>query len=330
MKVAELGEFGLIERLADLVQDTRPEAAIWLQLGIGDDCAAWRWEGGLQLATVDAIVEGVHFRREMTDWESLGWKALAVSLSDIAAMGGEPRYALVALALPAATEVDDVIALYGGMLELAAATGTVLAGGNISAAPQVAVTVTVIGAASAGKMLTRGGARAGELVAVTGHPGTAAAGLSLLKEKRDIPPKIGERLRRAWRRPEPRIAAGKALLQRGIGTAIDISDGLGRDLEHICTQSGVGARLRIDDLPLDEGVREYFGDRAAALALGGGEDYELLFTGSEQAINEIKAGLDIPVTVIGEIVAGGGVIVIDRQGRELSPAAKGWDHFGGE
>lgn len=330
MKVAELGEFGLIERLADLVRDTRPEAAIWLQLGIGDDCAAWRWDSGLQLATVDTLIEGVHFRRELTDWESLGWKALAVNLSDIAAMGGEPRYALAALALPGATEVDDVVALYGGMLELAAATGTVLAGGNISAAPQVSITLTVIGAASAGKMLTRGGARPGELVAVTGHPGSAAAGLALLKEPGNIPPEIGERLSRAWRRPEPRIAVGKALLKRGIRTAIDISDGLGRDLEHICTQSGVGARIRLGELPLDEGVREYFGERAAALALGGGEDYELLFTGSEPAIKEVQADVDISVTIIGEIAAGGGVIVIDREGRESFPAAKGWDHFGGE
>ncbi len=331
MKVSELGEFGLIARIEGWLRaagnDSGENA---LRLGIGDDCAVWQWPEGLQLATVDTLVEGVHFTRDLTDWASLGWKALAVNLSDIAAMGGEPRYGLISLSLSPDTEVAEMEAFYGGMLELAVMTGTTLVGGNITSAPRFVVGVTVIGAAADGKILTRRGARSGELVAVTGYPGTAAAGLALLKSGQAVRPDISETVYRAWRRPVPRLAEGRGLLRAGVKTAIDISDGITSDLGHICARSGVGATLRAADFPVDGGVRETFGERAVALALGGGEDYELLFTASEKTMAVVIETIDCPVTVIGEITAGDGIMIVDSERRETDAVAKGWDHFRGD
>jgi thiamine-monophosphate kinase len=331
MKVGELGEFGLISRIEGWLRAAgNSPGESGLRLGVGDDCAAWQWPPGLQLATVDTLVEGVHFTRALTDWASLGWKALAVNLSDIAAMGGEPRYGLVSLSLSPDTEVADVESFYGGMLELAVMTGTTIVGGNITAAPQFVAGVTVIGAATDGKILTRSGARIGELVAVTGYPGTAAAGLALLQGGQPVNADISEAIYRAWRRPMPRLAEGRALLRAGVSAAIDISDGIGRDLGHICASSGVGARLRAVDLPVASGVREIFGERAVNLALGGGEDYELLFTAGEELMAVISRTFDCPVTVIGEITAGDGIMIVDSEGRETDAVAEGWEHFQGD
>ena len=181
MKVSELGEFGLIDLLARMISGAQDKSAASCQklvIGIGDDAAAWKGDATTQLITTDSLFQDIHFRLETTPWYELGWKSLAVNLSDIAAMGGLPMYAVVSLALPPDTEVDDVRALYQGMIELAQRFGVAIVGGDTCRAPLVSITVTMLGSAEGknGKMLTRSAARPGEEIAMTGVLGAAAAG----------------------------------------------------------------------------------------------------------------------------------------------------------
>lgn len=172
MIVAEIGEFGLIDLLDKMIADARIDRlSPDLIIGIGDDAAAWKCSGSIQLATVDSMVQGVHFSLETTPWQELGWKSLAINLSDIAAMGGIPRYALVALSLPPETEVADVTALYQGMIKLARRFKVAIVGGNISRAPEVTVTITVIGGSLNHDVLKRSAAMPGDAIAMTGYPG---------------------------------------------------------------------------------------------------------------------------------------------------------------
>jgi len=323
MKVSELGEFGLIDLLAKMAGggDER------LLIGIGDDAAAWQGDASIQLATVDSFIEGVHFPTGIAPWPELGGKALAVNLSDIAAMGGIPRYALVSLALPDSTEVEDVTALYKGMLGLAKQYGVAIVGGNISSAPLVAITITILGASPKKQLLTRSTARPGELIAVTGYLGAAAAGLEMLTKKLKFDPQATKLFKQAFLNPSPRIAEGQLLVEQGVKTAIDISDGLLADLGQIGKASKVGARIEAERVPIEPMVKANFGERALELALSGGEDYELLFTARAEVIDKVKQAASCPITVIGEIVAGDGVSVVDRQGKPLSVVRAGWEHF---
>jgi thiamine-monophosphate kinase len=324
MKVKDLGEFGLIDLLAKMAGGGDKH----LLVGIGDDAAAWRGDGSIQLATVDSFIQNVHFPSGLASWKEIGWKALAVNLSDIAAMGGLPRYALVSLALPDNTEVDDVTALYTGMLELAKKFGVALVGGNISRAPLVAITITVFGTSQRGQILTRSTARAGELVAVSGQLGAAAAGLEMLTRGLKFGRGVSASFRDAFLHPLPRIAEGQLLVEQGVKTAIDLSDGLISDLNQICQASQVGARIEIERVPVEPGVKAEFGERALEMALGGGEDYELLFTARAEVIEKVKRKATCPITVIGEILAGGkGVTLVDSQGKPVDLVHRGWEHF---
>jgi len=329
MKVSELGEFGLIDLLARMIaeskgQQTTPD----LILGIGDDAAAWRGDKSLQIATVDSMVEGVHFSPDTATWPEVGWKSLAINLSDIAAMGGEPRYALVALSLPADTDVASVAGLYEGMLALAGKYRVTIAGGNISRAPQVTVTITVLGTSPAGEILRRDAARPGDVIAVTGYTGSAAAGLKMLKENLKLPEEAARLLRNAFLRPQPRLAEGQLLRRQGIRAAIDTSDGLVADLGHVCQASRTGARINAAGLPVHPAVREHFGAAARDMALTGGEDYELLFTGPARIVDRVKSQAGCPVTVVGEITDKPEKIEItDSQGRPVPVDITGWTHF---
>lgn len=333
VKVSELGEFGLIDRLAKIVDRSAGKQASGQRLivGIGDDAAAWRGDTSIQLATVDSFIQDIDFSLDIATWEELGWKALAASTSDIAAMGGEPRYALVSLALPGHTEVEDVIALYRGMVALADELGMVIVGGDTSSAAIVAIAITVLGSAKNGgnHILIRSGAQPGEKIAVTGYLGTAAAGLEMLRGKLQFDPESANELRKAFLHPYPRIAEGQQLVAQGVKTAIDISDGLISDLNHICRLSRVGARVEIDRVPVAPQVKANFGSRALEIALAGGEDFELLFTASAETIDKVKTAVSCPVTVIGEIIADevGKVTPIDRQGNPFRLGKAGWEHF---
>ena len=334
MKVSELGEFGLIDLLAKMVSSSQDKhLAAWRQLmvGIGDDAAAWRGDTSTQLATTDSLIQDVHFTLDMVSWEDLGWKALAVNLSDIAAMGGVPRYALISLALPDDTEVDDVTALYKGMIELAQQFEVAIVGGDTSSASLVAINITILGSTRGRDkpILTRSAAKPKEKIAVTGDLGAAAAGLKMLTEQLELDPEATALLKEAFLRPYPRIAEGQLLVEHGVKTAIDISDGLISDLNHICKASRVSARIEVDHVPIQPMVRTNFGGELLELALSGGEDYELLFTASKEVIDRVKRAASCPVTVIGEIVAGkaGEITLIDRKGKPIKLNRGGWVHF---
>jgi len=328
MKVSELGEFGLIDLLAKTVNSSPDKQLI---IGIGDDAAAWHGDASTQLATVDSFIQDIHFSLGTASWNELGWKALAASLSDIAAMGGAPRYALVSLALPPDTEVDEVTALYEGMMELARQSGVAIIGGDTSSAPLVAITVTILGSARDRDkhLLTRSTAKTGEKVAVTGELGAAAAGLETLSKQLQLDPEATACFKNAYLHPHPRISEGQLLIDKGVKTAIDISDGLISDLKHICKSSQVGARIEIDRVPVQPAVKANFGDRGLELALSGGEDYELLFTGDDNVIDKVKTAASCPITVIGDIVADktGTITLVDSKGNPFTLGKTGWEHF---
>lgn len=325
MKVWELGEFGLIEIIAKIVGKPAREELV---LGIGDDTAAWRTQKFIQLATTDILIEDVHFNLDTATWRDLGWKALAVNISDIAAMGGTPSYAMVSLGLPPDIEIASVRELYRGIKDIAKKFEVDIVGGNISRAPVVIVDISLIGKASQA-LLTRSSAKPGDLIAVTGYLGTSAAGCRMLKSSLKLDKSTTALLREAHLRPKPRVAEGQTLVQYGVRAAIDISDGLISDLTHICKASKVGAKVWRDRLPIHPGVKAAFRNEATGMALSGGEDYELLFTAKSSIINKVKNVMSTPVTVIGEITRehSGKVTLLNKQGKTVDWKERGWDHF---
>lgn len=325
MKVWELGEFGLIDLIARIVgKQSRTE----LVVGIGDDTAAWRTRKSIQLATTDILIQDVHFDLSTVTWRDLGWKALAVNISDIAAMGGVPCYAMVSLGLPAETEVDSVAELYRGIRDIARRFNVAIVGGNISRAPAVIIDVSLIGEATK-TLLTRSAARPGDHIAVTGHLGASAAGQRMLRSGLPLDKRTASFLRKAHLRPQPRVPEGQVLVQHGVRSAIDISDGLLGDLTHICKASKVGAKVWLDRLPIHPRVKAIFKEEAPDLALSGGEDYELLFTAKSSVIDRVKKVMSTPLAVIGEITRTdtGRVTLLDRQGKTVKWGEQGWDHF---
>ncbi|MCK4964507.1 MAG: thiamine-phosphate kinase [Dehalococcoidia bacterium] len=329
MKVSELGEFGLIELLAKIVGQPKGKQVL---IGIGDDAACWRTGASTQIATSDSLIQDVHFALSTTTWRELGWKALAVNLSDIAAMGGLPQYALVSLGLPGDTEVASVAELYEGIEELARLFDVSIVGGDSVGAPVVMVSLAVVGKAHKNQsVLTRSAAAPGELIAVTGYLGASAAGLAMLQGVLELHLKDEEtagRLKEAHLRPHPRVVEGQALARHGVKAAIDLSDGLVSDLVKLCKASGVGARLFTSQIPVHPMVRKSFGTDAIQMALSGGEDYELLFTARSEVIDRVRGAIACPVTVIGETVAEPEMVkVIDENGNELSVEKAGWEHF---
>ena len=326
MKVSELGEFGLIDLLAKMVPEVPGKKPV---AGIGDDAFAWRTDAPIQLATVDTMAQGVHFSLDTMSWKELGWKSLAINLSDIAAMGGDPAYALVALALPEDTEVDDVKQLYEGMIDLAVQHAMTIVGGNVSRSPVVSVTVTVFGASPDDRILKRSAAKTGDIIAVTGYPGSAAAGLEMLTNNLQFGAEVSTYLRSTFVRPKPRIKEGRLLLEEGVKTAIDTSDGLLADLYHVCEASGVGARVNTGLLPVHPALSNNFGKKALELALSGGEDYELLFTATQEIFERVKDKMEYPVKAIGEITSGepGRIEVVDADDKPVEIGKTGWQHF---
>ncbi|MDR9459792.1 MAG: thiamine-phosphate kinase [Dehalococcoidia bacterium] len=332
MKVSDLGEFGLIDLLAKIVGPAESKSVL---VGIGDDAACWRAEASTQLATTDSLIQNVHFTLSTTSWRELGWKALAVSLSDIAAMGGQPQYALVSLGLPGNTDVASIAELYEGMAELARLFDVSIVGGDSVEAPVVMLSLVVIGKAQETQnVLTRSAAAPGDRIALTGYLGASAAGMAMLERGPELfqeDENIITTLRAAHLKPRPRVAEGQVLAHHGVKAAIDLSDGLVSDLSKLCKASGVGARLFINQIPLHPMVRDNFADHSINLALSGGEDYELLFTAPGEVINKIGTEIACPVTVIGEVIAKPKrVKIIDEHGNEIKLEKEGWEHFSKE
>jgi thiamine-monophosphate kinase len=334
MKVSELGQFGLIDLVADMIEKSRDsQADSWKNLvdGIGDDCAVWRGDNNNVLGKVDCQVQNIHFNLDIITWQDLGWKVLAVNLSDIAAMGGQPCYALVSLGLPPQTSVEDVLSLYRGLLDLAKQTGTAIVGGNMSGSSVIFIDVNVIGKTGnkEGKYLTRSEAKPGDRIGVTGWLGSSAAGLRILKGKLKFDQFVSDYMKKAFTRPEPRLEEGRILVEKGVKSGMDISDGLVADLGHMCCSSHVGAVIEIDRLPIRSEVLTAFGEDSLDMALSGGEDYQLLFSARPVVMEEVQRACRYPITVIGEIVPenAGEVIVINREGKRYQPLQTGWDHF---
>ncbi len=318
-----MGEFELIERYFAKLGAARRDVL----LGVGDDAALLAMPQGHELvACVDTIVDGRHFPSG-TRADDVGWRALAVNLSDLAAMGATPAWATLALTMPAADE-DWLEGFAAGFAALAGVHKVALVGGDTTRGP-LAVTVQLLGHVAAGTALRRSGAGAGDLVYVTGWPGDAAAGLALLEGRLGGQGANRSALEGKFRRPEPRVAFGERL--RGVASAcIDVSDGLAADLGRLAAASGVGATLRARELPLSRALYALAGEqRARELALAGGDDYELLFTvpaAARQALAALSAGPGSPAChCIGEITAGRGVRLLDERGELRVPP--GWDHF---
>jgi len=331
MDVSELGEFGLIARLEELLAaQAADELAGRLAVGIGDDAAVWKADGYAALATTDTLVAGIHLLPEKTPWRDAGWKALAVNVSDIAAMGGTPEFALVTLALPEGTRAEDLDELYQGLAEACREYGVVVAGGDVVRAPTFSITVALTGRAGLDELgeplvLRRDGGSAGDVVAVTGALGGSAGGLRALRDGTEAPALIERHLR-----PRPRVDAGRAAIIAGIRCAIDVSDGLLQDLGHICRASRLGAVVWRDKLPVDEALSGAFErEEALSLAATGGEDYELLLTGSQEQIDALARAIDVPVTVIGELVIQPDhrPALLDENAQDVTPADAGWDHL---
>ena len=296
---------------------------------IGDDAAVVR-SRPLAVTSIDSLADGVHFELSTHSPADVGWKALAQALSDLAAMGADPGEAYVSLALPEDFGGEAVLELVAGMEELAAETGTTLAGGDLIAAPALVVTVSVTGwADSEERLVGRDGAEPGQLVGVTGTLGAAAAGLLVLRGGGIGGAEEQEALVSRHRRPEPRLAAGRALAAAGATAMIDLSDGVARDGRQIARLSGVELRIALEDLPLAAGVAEIAraADRdPAELAATGGDDYELLFTLAPERRGTAEEGAGVPLTWLGEVRAGSDLALVGPDGDVLT-GLRGFEHL---
>jgi thiamine-monophosphate kinase len=332
-----MGEFELLDRIRARLPQPGPRVL----LGSGDD-AAVTVPGGATATSVDALVDGVHFRREWSSPMQIGAKALAVALSDLAAMGAEAGEAYVVLGIPADLDENGCLELLDGIAQVAEKTGTTLAGGDVARAPVLTLAMTVVGhARSADELVTRSRARPGDALVVTGELGGAAAGLLLLEgnesARASFQPHSGrndDRSRSILRRqlePRPRLEAGRELAAAGATAMIDLSDGLGGDAGHIAVASGVRLRIEADALPLAPGLAEL---AAAAerdpleLATSGGEDYELLAALPEERFADAVAAVENHggLTRIGVVLAGEGVEIRLPGGELLEP--RGFDQLG--
>jgi thiamine-monophosphate kinase len=327
-------EFDLIDKLAERIGEAGAGGGERVVLGIGDD-AAVTVPPGATVTSVDMAVEGIHFRRETSSLRDVGRKSLATALSDIAAMGADPGEAYVALGVPPDLDEEGGLELFGGLAEVAAETGTALAGGDVSGAPVMTLAVTVVGhVASADRIVGRHGAAPGQVVCVTGELGGAAAGL-LLSERPALRDAVDEGTAAALLErltdPAPRLAAGAALAASGAAAMIDVSDGLGADAGHLARASDVWLTVELGRVPIATGVAEVAaaaGIEAADLAAGGGEDYELLVALEPGRVEDASAAVretGTALTVIGEVTRGCGVELRATDGS--ARPARGFEHL---
>ncbi|WP_435929280.1 thiamine-phosphate kinase [Dryocola sp. BD613] len=319
------GEFSLIARYFDRVRSTRRD----VETGIGDDCALLSVaEKQLLAISTDTLVSGVHFLPDI-DPRDLGYKALAVNLSDLAAMGADPGWLTLAITLP---EIDEpwLEAFSDSLFEQLDYYDMQLIGGDTTRGP-LSMTLGIHGLVPAGRALKRSGARAGDWIYVTGTPGDSAAGLAILQDRLKVADaQQADYLLKRHLRPKPRVLHGQALRDRA-SSAIDLSDGLISDLGHILKASDCGARIMLDSLPYSEAMRDNVeAEQALRWALAGGEDYELCFTVPELnrgALDVAIGNLGVPFTCIGQIVPASEGLQFFEEGRPVTLDLKGYDHF---
>jgi thiamine-monophosphate kinase len=310
-----MNEFEVIDRISGLLPPAPPEVLV----PIGDDCAVLRLGKTSWVAASDMLVSGHHFK----DWatpEDVGYKAVAVNVSDVAAMGGTPRFVLASGGAP---DPETALRCFEGVMEACEEFGVYPVGGDTTRAGALTVDVAVLGELSAPPVL-RSGARAGELLAITGELGASAAGLLALESGGAE----WERLVSRHLRPEPRVEAGRVAAGLGVGAMMDLSDGLASDVRRVCGRSGVGCVVDLDLLPMAEDTREFvrsLGYEPEELAATGGEDYELLISAPGPVLDALTRSTGVPVTVIGEVTAGADVVF--RRAGEPVEDLSGWDHF---
>ncbi len=311
-----MNEFDVIRHLSARLPAPPPEVIV----PIGDDCAVLRFGDDLWVAATDMLVSGRHFK-EWAAPEDVGYKAVAVNVSDVAAMGGTPRFVL---ASGGADDAETTLRCMEGVLEACEELGAYPLGGDTIGAAALTVDVAILGQLAHPPVL-RSGACPGDLLAVTGELGASAAGLLALENGHAGP----ERLVKKHLRPEPRVTLGRAAARLGAHAMIDLSDGLASDVRHICEKSGVGCRVGLDLLPVAGDTREYLhsaGRDPEILAATGGEDYELLIAAPQEVVETLTAESEVPVTVIGEVTE---KEVVFLRGGEPVENLSGWDHFPG-
>ena len=334
--LASLGERGLVA----LIRDRFPASPTLLPVPIGDDAAvAVPERGALEVLTTDALVEGIHFDLRFSSMNDVGYRALAVNVSDIAAMGGTPRLALLSLILPARLTVGDVSSLLDGFAAMAREVDVALAGGNVTESPgPLIVDVSVLGAVGPRKVLTRSGGRPGDSLYVTGSVGAATAGLQWLRDRPSGGPEVPDEPGLAacvarYRRPAPRARVGALLGRTRSATAcMDLSDGLSDAVNQIATASGTGAMLDGRALPIDRAASQWFAARGTdpvRAAIAGGDDYELLFSVSPRRRGRLKTIVQqsrgVPITRIGELTEAPSIVLV-RDGA-AEPLPDGFTHF---
>ena len=329
--LSQIGEIKLIQKIAQILKTKDPSVL----RGIGDDAAVVKIGNKKLLLTTDALLESVHFDWQSADPYLLGRKSLAVNLSDIAAMGGVPRWALVSIAVPSRETLKRVLEFHRGLKSIAGEFGVSIVGGDTDRSPE-GWKITIALAGEVDRPVERSGARVGDEIWVTGFLGSSALGLELLKKKMRVHGAgIEKKFISAHLNPLPRVKEGRLLSNEKLATSlIDVSDGLLLDLGHLCEASRVGASISLHRVPLPKGFLELckkLGKDPYVLALSGGEDYELLFTalpGQSEKVRNAFRKLRTPVTCIGEIVSRReGVRVFGEKGRPIKIAKKGYQHF---
>jgi len=342
MKLKEIGEFGLIARLKDKVY--RPDQRVIA--GIGDDAAAVQVSGGqLLLLTTDVLVERVHFDRRIQSFRQIGWRTMVANVSDIAAMGGLPRHALVSICLPGTVSVEDTEEIYDGMQAVAAEHDFGIVGGDTVSSPRdLVISVCMTGEVSRKHLLTRKGAQAGDLICVTGELGGSQAGLAMLQAAGEQEERISPRLpdeewsqvRERHLRPQARLREARVLAQSGqVHAMIDVSDGLAGEVSHIAQESDVGVQIIQEKIPIGPQTRrvaEHLGCSALDFALSGGEDFELVFTlspkSARQIIKSIADQTGTSVSIVGKVLpAKAGIVLVSSEGTQRPLRAKGYQHF---
>jgi thiamine-monophosphate kinase len=333
MTVSELGERALLAR----IRARLPKPGTGVVVGVGDDAAVVTGAGSAQVVlTTDALIEGVHFDRAIASAADVGHKALAVNLSDLAAMGATPRWALLSLVLPDGTAVDDVEQLLDGLVALASAESTALVGGNVARSPgPLVVDVTAVGTVHPRRVLTRNAGRPGDELYVSGVIGGGLAGLEMLRsdERQSSLPAAASCIDR-YRRPHARVRLGRAMGQaRAARAAMDLSDGLADAIRQIAEASGCGAEVDAAALPIDDGARRWWearGEDPVAKALSGGDDYELLFASPAKWRGRVrharKHAATPPLTRIGVLTGARDEYVVLREGRR-ERLTGGFEHW---
>ena len=329
MTVSEISERELVAR----IQRQLPPAPSWLAVGIGDDAAVIEPERNrLEVVTVDAVIDGVHFDRRFTPPDAIGHRALAVNLSDLAAMGAAPRFAVLSFSLPADLPIDDFDALVNGIAALAASERVTVVGGNLTRTPgPLAIDITVVGTVKRRSVMTRAGARPGDFVYVTGSIGAAAAGLQMLRGTGEA---RAESCIERYLRPTARLRAGLLLgRNRAASSCVDLSDGLADGVARIAEASRVGITIDAAELPIDADTRRTFeaqGLSPVDAAITGGDDYELLFTVRPRMRGRLRAAIDrcgVGITRIGICTGDGALIVRATADAPPTPLPSGFTHF---